>query len=168
KRLGTGSTSRAFLAKNQRTNALEVLKVALSDEKASRLAHEAAVLRRLADSRIIRLARQEPIEIGGRTVIVLEHAGDRTVARKLREDGRLTVDELETFADYLFGAVDYLEGEGVHHRDIKPDNIAIRVRPNRTRQLVLFDFSLAGTAVTDIEAGTPRYLDPFLGTPTRP
>src|SRR5690606_8704594 len=104
KRLGTGSTSRAFLAKNQRTNALEVLKVALSDEKASRLAHEAAVLRRLADSRIIRLARQEPIEIGGRTVIVLEHAGDRTVARKLREDGRLTVDELETFADYLFGA----------------------------------------------------------------
>src|SRR5690606_28043646 len=62
----------------------------------------------------------------------------------------------------------YLEGEGVHHRDIKPDNIAIRVRPNRTRQLVLFDFSLAGTAVTDVEAGTPRYLDPFLGTPTRP
>lgn len=168
KRLGTGSTSRAFLAENQRTNALEVLKVALSDEKASRLAHEAEVLQRLGDSRIIRLARQEPIEIGGRTAIVLEHAGDRTVARKLREDGRLTVDELETYADYLFGAVDYLEGEGVHHRDIKPDNIAIRIRPNRTRQLVLFDFSLAGAAVKDIEAGTPRYLDPFLGTPNRP
>jgi serine/threonine protein kinase len=168
KRLGTGSTSRAFLAENQRTGAREVLKVALSDEKASRLAHEAEVLRPLSDSRIIRLARQEPIEVGCRTVIVLEHAGDLTVARKLREDGRLTVDELETYADYLFGAVDYLEGEGVHHRDIKPDNIAIRVRPNRTRQLVLFDFSLAGAAVTDIEAGTPRYLDPFLGTPTRP
>jgi serine/threonine protein kinase len=168
KRLGTGSTSRAFLAENQQTGAQEVLKVGLSDEKAARLAHEARILRPLNDSRIIRLARQEPIEVGRRTVVVLEHAGDKTVARKLREDGRLTVDELETFADYLFGAVDFLEGEGVAHRDIKPDNIAIRIRPNRTRQLVLFDFSLAGISVEDIEAGTPRYLDPFLGSVNRP
>jgi serine/threonine protein kinase len=168
KRLGTGSTSRAFLADNQRTGRKEVLKVALSDEKASRLEHEALVLRQLADSRVIRLARPEPIRIGNRTVVALEHAGELTVARKLRDDGRLTVDELETYSDYLFGAVDYLEGEGVTHRDIKPDNIAIRVRPNRTRQLVLFDFSLAGISVKDIEAGTPRYLDPFLGQPQRP
>jgi len=168
-KLGTGSTSRAFLALNHRTGAEEVLKVALSDEKAGRLAHEARVLRSLhQDSRIIRLAREEPIEIPPRTMIVLEHAGTTTVARKLRDDGRLTVDELETYADYLFGAVDHLQGEGVNHRDIKPDNIAIRIRPNRTRQLVLFDFSLAGVAVTEIQAGTPGYLDPFLGTASRP
>jgi serine/threonine protein kinase len=167
--LGTGSTSRAFLAENLRTGADEVLKVALSDEKAKRLTHEARVLRGLhQDSRIIRLAREEPIEVPPRTMIVLEHVGRMTVARKLRDDGRLTVDELETYADYLFGAVDHLQGEGVNHRDIKPDNIAIRVRPNRTRQLVLFDFSLAGVAVTELEAGTPGYLDPFLGTPSRP
>jgi serine/threonine protein kinase len=169
RQLGTGSTSRAFLAENLRTGADEVLKVALSDEKAARLAHEAQVLRGIhKDSRIIRLAREDPIEIPPRTVIVLEHAGDRTVARKLREDGRLTVDELEIYADYLFGAVDHLQGEGVYHRDIKPDNIAIRIRPNRTRQLVLFDFSLAAASVEDIEAGTPRYLDPFLGSAERP
>lgn len=169
KKLGTGSTSRAFLARNLRTGADEVLKVALSDEKAARLANEARVLRGLhQDSRIIRLAREDPIEVGPRTMIVLEHAGERTVARKLREDGRLTVDELETYADYLFGAVDHLQGEGVTHRDIKPDNIAIRIRPNRTRQLVLFDFSLASVAVSEIEAGTPRYLDPFLGSAQRP
>ncbi len=168
KRLGTGSTCRAFLAGNERTGQKEVLKVALSDEKASRLEHEAQVLRQLGDSRVIRLARQEPVRIGGRTVVVLEHAGELTVARKLRDDGRLTVDELETYSDYLFGAVDYLEGEGVAHRDIKPDNIAVRVRPNRTRQLVLFDFSLAGISVKEIQAGTPRYLDPFLGTVRRP
>ena len=169
KKLGTGSTSRAFLAENIRTGAAEVLKVALSDEKAARLEHEARVLRSLhKDSRVIRLAREEPIHVPPRTMIVLEHAGELTLARKLREDGRLTVDELETYSDYLFGALDHLQGEGVFHRDIKPDNIAIRVRPNRTRQLVLFDFSLAALPVEDIEAGTPRYLDPFLGTPARP
>ncbi|MFU8850802.1 BREX system serine/threonine kinase PglW [Micromonospora sp. SL1-18] len=162
KRLGTGSTCRAFLAHNERTGRDEVLKVGLSDEKGTRLAHEARVLRPLTDSRVIRLARPEPLQIANRTVIVLEHAGELTLARKLRDDGRLTVDELETYSDYLFGALDYLEGEGVYHRDIKPDNIAIRVRPNRTRQLVLFDFSLAGVSVKELAAGTPRYLDPFL------
>ncbi|GAA1651174.1 BREX system serine/threonine kinase PglW [Catellatospora bangladeshensis] len=167
KRLGTGSTCRAFLAYNDRTGREEVLKVGLSDEKGTRLAHEARVLGPLTDSRIIRLARPEPLQIANRTVVVLEHAGDRTLARKLRDEGRLTVDELETYSDYLFGALDYLEGEGVYHRDVKPDNIAIRVRPNRTRQLVVFDFSLAGVSVKEITAGTPRYLDPFLGSATR-
>ncbi|TYB40414.1 BREX system serine/threonine kinase PglW [Micromonospora sp. AP08] len=167
KRLGTGSTCRAFLAHNERTGRDEVLKVGLSDEKAGRLAHEARVLRPLTDSRVIRLARPEPLQVANRTVIVLEHAGELTLARKLRDEGRLTVDELETYSDYLFGALDYLEGEGVYHRDIKPDNIAIRVRPNRTRQLVLFDFSLAGVSVKELAAGTPRYLDPFLGTASR-
>lgn len=168
KRLGTGSTCRAFLAHNDRTGRDEVLKVGLSDEKAARLAREAEVLGPLTDSRVIRLARPDPLRIGNRTLIVLEHAGERTLARQLRDEGRLTVDELENYSDYLFGALDYLEGEGVYHRDIKPDNIAIRIRTNRTRQLVLFDFSLAAVSVKEITAGTPRYLDPFLGTAERP
>jgi serine/threonine protein kinase len=92
KRLGTGSTSRAFLAEGAGSTPEKqvVLKVALSDEKASRLDHEARILRKLTDSRVIRLARQEPLTFGKRTYLVLEHAGDKTVARKLREDGRLT------------------------------------------------------------------------------
>ncbi|WP_239395058.1 BREX system serine/threonine kinase PglW, partial [Frankia sp. CiP3] len=165
-RLGTGSTSRAFLAHNEKTNRDEVLKVALSDERAARLQHEADVLGRLGDSRVIRLARQDTLVIGGRTVLVLDHAGEQTMARKLRE-GRLSVDELEIFAGDLFVAVDYLDGEGVAHRDLKPDNIVLRRRPNRTWQLVLIDFSLANHSVRDTAAGTPRYLDPFLGAGTR-
>ncbi|MDS1270764.1 BREX system serine/threonine kinase PglW [Lipingzhangella sp. LS1_29] len=164
KRLGTGSTCRAFLATNEETGELEVLKVALSDDKAARLEHEARVLQRLdRDSSVTRLVRPEPLVIGGRTVLVLDYAGDSTVARKLREHGRLSVDELESYSRYLFQAVDFLEGEGVTHRDLKPDNIAIRTRRNRTRQLVLFDFSLAGIPATELEAGTRGYLDPFLG-----
>ncbi|MDT3441469.1 NERD domain-containing protein [Pseudofrankia sp. BMG5.37] len=93
RRLGTGSTSRAFLALNVKTGHQEVLKVALSDDRATRLEHEASVLRRLGDSRVIRLARQEPLLIADRWVLVLEHAGERTVARKLRDEGRLTIDD---------------------------------------------------------------------------
>ncbi|MFJ7158513.1 BREX system serine/threonine kinase PglW [Streptomyces sp. NPDC101118] len=193
RRLGTGSTSRAFLvrdleAEERKTRPLAVLKVALSDSRGEILAHEAEVMGRLrADSRVIRLVEPEPLKIADRTVLVLEYVGDEreetgegeesgtprarrreeTVARQLRESGRLQIDQLEAYGDYLFGAVDFLEGESVWHRDIKPDNIAIRIRPNRTRELVLIDFSLAGYPAKDYEAGTEGYLDPFIGTLTR-
>ncbi|MFD3482110.1 BREX system serine/threonine kinase PglW [Streptomyces sp. NPDC058665] len=189
RRLGTGSTSRAFLVRDltagpevRLSKSLAVLKVAVSDRCGEVLEREAEVMGRLRpDSRIIRLIKPEPQRIADRTVLVLEYVGDEreadvsapgasrtrrreeTVARQLRESGRLTVDQLEAYGDYLFGAVDFLEGEGVWHRDIKPDNIAIRVRPNRTRELVLIDFSLAGYPVKETGAGTDGYLDPFIG-----
>lgn len=195
RRLGTGSTSRAFLVRDllagpevRFSKSLAVLKVALSDSRAEVLVREAEVMGRLrADSRIIRLVEPEPQRIAHRTVLVMEYVGDEraadpdtaaapgstrarrreeTVARQLRDSGRLSVDQLEAYGDYLFGAVDFLEGEGVWHRDIKPDNIAIRIRPNRTRELVLIDFSLAGFPVHETGAGTDGYLDPFIGTLT--
>ncbi|GAA2411571.1 BREX system serine/threonine kinase PglW [Streptomyces glaucosporus] len=192
RRLGTGSTSRAFLVRDltaeaRRARPLAVLKVALSDSRGEILAREAEVMGRLRPhSGIIRLVEPEPLTIGGRTVLALEYVGDErdgsgepdgrsprarrreeTVARQIRENGRLPVDQLEAYGDYLFGAVDFLEGEGVWHRDIKPDNIAIRIRPNRTRELVLIDFSLAGYPAKNIDAGTEGYLDPFVGVITR-
>ncbi|MGW4422179.1 BREX-2 system phosphatase PglZ [Streptosporangium sp. NPDC004631] len=168
RRLGTGSTSRALLVENLRTGRSEVLRVALSEERTIRLDHEASVLRDLRDgSPVVSLVRPEPIRVGGRTCVVLERAGERTVAREIRERGALPPDELETYGDHLFGAMDFLEREGVTHRDVRPGNIAIRVRPDRARRLVLFDFSLAGTPVREIWTGTPHYLDPFLGTAGR-
>ncbi|MFD6434855.1 BREX system serine/threonine kinase PglW [Streptomyces venezuelae] len=203
RRLGTGSTSRAFLVRDleaeaRKTRPLAVLKVALSDSRGQVLVHEAEVMNRLRpDSRVIRLVEPQPLHIGSRTVLALEYVGDErettepdaetaesgtasgtnsgtrprrreeTVARQLREHGRLKMDQLEAYGDYLFGAVDFLEGESVWHRDIKPDNIAIRIRPNRTRELVLIDFSLAGYPAKDYEAGTDGYLDPFIGSLTR-
>ncbi len=191
RRLGTGSTSRAFLVRDlqaeaRRTRPLAVLKVALSDNRGDILVREAEVMRGLRPhSGIIRLVEPEPLRIGGRTVLALEYVGDErddggepgerkaprrreeTVARQIREEGRLQVDQLEAYGDYLFGAVDFLEGEGVWHRDIKPDNIAIRIRPNRTRELVLIDFSLAGYPAKSTDAGTEGYLDPFVDVITR-
>ncbi|MFE6746922.1 BREX system serine/threonine kinase PglW [Kitasatospora purpeofusca] len=191
RRLGTGSTARAFLVRDlaaePRRNGSRppvVLKVALSEAKHPVLEREAEVLGRIhQDSRIIGLAIPEPLTIGGRRVLALEYVGDAreqrgeepgrserpqrredTVARQLREVGRLGMDQLEAYGQYLFGAVEHLEAEGIWHRDLKPDNIAIRIRPNGTRQLVLIDFSLAGYPAKEIEAGTEGYLDPFLGT----
>ncbi|MGW1894084.1 BREX system serine/threonine kinase PglW [Streptomyces sp. NPDC002004] len=194
RRLGTGSTSRAFLVRDlegepRRSGALPVavLKVALSEAKHAVLDREAEVLGRIhRDSSIISLYEPQPLTLAGRRVLVLEYVGDSrelkdqdgsaskgprrredTVARQLRDNGRLGMDQLEAYGKYLFGAVEHLEAEGIWHRDLKPDNIAIRVRPNGTRQLVLIDFSLAGYPAKEIEAGTEGYLDPFVGVITR-
>ncbi|MFF5491714.1 BREX system serine/threonine kinase PglW [Streptomyces virginiae] len=194
RRLGTGSTSRAFLVRDlqgepRRSGALPVavLKVALSEAKHAVLDREAEVLGRIhRDSSIIALYEREPLTLAGRRVLVLEYVGDSrelkdrdgstekgprrredTVARQLRDNGRLGMDQLEAYGKYLIGAVEHLEAEGIWHRDLKPDNIAIRIRPNGTRQLVLIDFSLAGYPAKEIEAGTEGYLDPFVGIITR-
>ncbi|TDC96965.1 BREX system serine/threonine kinase PglW [Actinomadura sp. 7K507] len=163
--LGKGSTAKALLV--ERDGHEHVLKVALNEASRERLEHEATQLRRLTDARIVRWI-SGPIEIGDRHVLVLEQAGQRTLSQFLRSQGRLTIDDLQNLGGHLFDAVGYLGEEGVWHRDIKPDNLAIRELPKKGRRLVLFDFSLAGAAARDTGVGTPPYLDPFLGTERRP
>jgi serine/threonine protein kinase len=162
--LGKGSTARALLMVKDTHE--RVYKVALSDSGRTRLAHEAAQLKGIHDSHIVRLI-DGPLEVGDRTVLVLERAGEQTLGQFLRREGRLTIGDLETLGDHLFQAVGYLEGEGIWHRDIKPDNLAIRELPKKSRRLVLFDFSLADTANQATKVGTQPYLDPFLGTNRR-
>jgi serine/threonine protein kinase len=70
---------------------------------------------------------------------------------------------LQRFGEELIQAVDYLDQQGVAHRDIKPDNIGMSQAGTRGKlQLVLFDFSLTRTSAENISAGTHPYLDPFL------
>jgi hypothetical protein len=63
----------------------------------------------------------------------------------------------------LLDVVNYLQEQGIAHRDIKPDNIAVgMVGRGDKLHLVLFDFSLARTPTDNIRAGTTGYIDPLL------
>jgi len=95
--------------------------------------------------------------------LLVDRAGEKTLAQRLREEGRLHLELLERFGEDLLQVVDWLEQQGVPHRDIKPDNlgVALTVRAEQLH-LVLFDFSLAQTPAENIRAGTEPYLDPFL------
>ncbi|GAA3377565.1 BREX system serine/threonine kinase PglW [Streptomyces sannanensis] len=172
--LGTGATARALLVER----AVEdedgdvridehVFKVALDEEKAERLRAEARALKLVGGGAVVQLRGEELREIGGRTVLELEYAGEQSLGARLRGKGRLTYHELERFGEDLFQALDQLAAHGLRHRDIKPDNFGIHRRKDRTWQLKLFDFSLTDASDRDVKAGTRGYLDPFLGSVRR-
>lgn len=167
RRLGSGSTAVALLCRRPGAASPEVLKVAKDEDHAEHLRDEARALTDLRHIGIVELLGVE--RVGGRTTLRLAPAGDPddrnglTLADRLTAHGRLGLDLLDRFGDDLLEIIGVLESEGVPHRDLKPDNLGVRPRRgDRSLHLVLFDFSLARTPDTALQAGTPGYLDPFL------
>jgi serine/threonine protein kinase len=155
--LGQGATATALLV--AKGDEQFVLKVALTDNDNARLHDEAEALRSIHSEFIV--AIHDELKMNGRTVLVLQKAGDKTLAAELRTTG-LSLEMLARYGDDLLSAVASLERHGVAHRDIKPDNIGIRSLNKQRNQLILFDFSLARAPLDNIRVGTPGYADPFL------
>jgi len=165
RRLGTGSTAVGLLVRDEQdaTTPTEVLKVAIDDAAGERLRAEAEVLQTLSHPRFVRLI-EGPLAIAGRQALLLESAGGQTLAQAMSGRQRLSLDWLERWGDDLLTALTELDAAGIDHRDIKPANLGVREdRSRRSKHLVLFDFSLSRAAASAVSAGTPPYLDPFLG-----
>jgi len=169
RRLGAGSTATAILVEDRQVGGAErVLKIAKDPEAGERLRAEAAVLARADnDERIVTL--HDVVEVGGRTALLLKYAGKTSLAEELNRHRRLSIDVLQRWGTDLLTALIALERHGITHRDIKPSNLAVfQPNPRTDSHLVMFDFSMAGVDAKDLDAGTPPYLDPFLGTGERP
>lgn len=166
-RLGKGASSVGLLVEHQ--DEQYILKAAIDPDRNDRIGAEAEVLDKLRHSNIVEIIR--PVEIGNRAgflmrpvlVTVNEEPRVETLARRLNKEGKLHVDLLQRFGECLLDVLKFLEKQGINHRDIKPDNIAIgHIGSSKQLELVLFDFSLARAPLDNIRAGTATYLDPFL------
>ncbi len=164
RRLGRGSTALALLVdRGEGASPREVVyKVALGPEAEPRLLGEARILDGLKEHPgIVQMFDQ--ITLAGRVVLVEALAGPQSLADEIRRNGTPGVEFLQRWGVDLIDTLRFLEKEGRSHRDIKPDNLGVtEIGANREQHLVLFDFSLAGVPSSDIRAGTPPYLDPFL------
>lgn len=158
--LGRGASARAFLVKKGDVRC--VLKVARDATFNRRLDNEFLTLKKLTSPNIVRVF--DRYEINGLTTFTVELAGERTLARMLKQDGPPDLELLQRYGSELITAVDYLDKEGVFHRDIKPENIGIgeSAGARAHKRLRLFDFSLAAASPTELRVGTLEYLDPFL------
>lgn len=165
-RLGRGGSSIAFRV--ERDGREFVLKVADDPEHDARIREEAAILEKLRHHYIVEVV--ETVEIAERAGFLMrpvyaqrEPRKIETLGQRLRQEGRLQIEFLQRFGADILEALVYLEEQGIPHRDVKPDNIAVgSVGRGDTLHAVLFDFSLARAPLDDIRAGTRGYLDPFL------
>lgn len=175
-RLGRGSTAVVFLLERVTDPKADgkpdqlVLKLALDPSKNDTIDAEHRILELLHDSPqkapIVRCRGR--LDADGHHGILLDKAGNETLADRLRKQGPIGLELLQRFGDDLLSAVQFLEEQGVFHRDLKPDNIGVGpVGRGDSLHLVLFDFSLANAPASQIQAGTRAYLDPFLGTQKR-
>ena len=174
RRIGQGSSATAFLVARGPDDDAEtlILKVASSPETSDRLREEAATVKKLTGDPRHRgiVAYVDSAEIGPHAGFLMrpvyadnESRRIETLGARLRKEGRLHVELLERLGCELVDVVRHLEKQGITHRDIKPDNIAIGMAGrDHALQLVLFDFSLASAAPENIRAGTVGYLDPML------
>lgn len=169
-RLGKGSTALGLLVEDSTVtsqNKLRVLKVALDEKAQQRLVDEAEVLGRISSRRVVTL-HEGPFPLGPTTALLLESAGEHTLKDVIRRfDRGLPMDLLERYSNDLLTAMEELDKLGIDHRDIKPANLGIGRDTSKVLRLALFDFSLSRAAVSEIEAGTAPYLDPFLGADGR-
>ena len=168
-RLGKGSTAVALkVACNKGGDeGSGVLKVALDPSLNERIRREGQVLELLRHPNIVSFRRY--VELSGHAALFIAMAGTEnrtgtyTLAHRIREEGRLSLDLLQRFGSQLLNVVQWLEENGISHRDLKPDNIGVSASAaDKSLALVVFDFSLADTPAKNIRAGTPQYLDPFL------
>jgi serine/threonine protein kinase len=157
--LGTGSISRVLLVEDAE-QLTRVLKAASSPEHNDRIHREFQTLQSLSFQGIVKA--YDCFDFGDIRGFTMDLAGEHTLAKRLRDDGKFEIDFLERFGKQLLQIVDYLDQQGTPHRDIKPHNIGIGLSGKGALRLVLFDFSLSQSPLDQIQVGTPPYLDPFL------
>ncbi|MCK5800989.1 MAG: protein kinase [Deltaproteobacteria bacterium] len=168
--LGSGTTAKVFHVTQAGKH--YALKVPHDDGCAERLRAEAEVLDRLRHQHIVQSHGMR--RVGSRDCLLLNLAAPqkwrlrddttepRTLAELIRQQGPVHLDYAKRFGDDLLSALQYLEEQGVQHRDIKPGNIGFTPSQKQARHLVLFDFSLSAVDASQIMVGTPGYRDPAL------
>ena len=123
RRIGGGRRYEAMLVWDEHRLAVLVAKVLRPDQARDPaalqdLAHEAALLQRLAHPVVVRSFGA--VTDGKFPHLVLEHLDGPTLDELLAREGPLALEQLLPLALHVASALHYLAAEGVVHLDVKP------------------------------------------------
>ena len=165
--LGSGGMATVYLARERaldRFVAIKVLRPDVADAATGRerFRREARVAAQLSHPGIVPLHTFG--EVGGLWYFVMGYARGKTLAERLRLEGRIPWVEAHRILTTLADALEFAHRHGVIHRDIKPANILL---DDDTGQPLLADFGVSkiesgAESLTDtgIVVGTPDYMSP--------
>lgn len=169
KELGTGGTSRVYLAESERAGEIVVLKVldhnpdtAASTEGYDRFLQEYELLAQLHHPNVVRIYDFGVAD--DHAFIAMEYFIKGDLRRRMIEP--LSVRDTLNYVEQIAHALSAVHKLGILHRDLKPGNIMLR----SDGSLALIDFGVAKQieGAVDLTAagtifGTPYYMSPEQG-----
>ena len=169
--LGAGGMATVYLAEDVRHHRQVAVKVLRPELAATlgpdRFAREIEIAARLQHPHILPVL--DSGEAGGFLYYVMPFVDGESLRARLDRQGELAVPEAVRLLGQVADALAYAHGQGVVHRDIKPDNVLLS-----GRHALVADFGVA-KAVTEatgrhsvttagVAVGTPAYMAPEQAT----
>jgi eukaryotic-like serine/threonine-protein kinase len=163
--IGQGGMGAVYLARQTALDRLVALKLVRPRETdptfAERFVREAKAMARLNHPHVV--AVYESGAAGGLPYLVMEYVDGVTLRDAMRER-KLSPAEALAIVPQICDALEYAHGQGVVHRDVKPENILL----GRDGRVKIADFGLAkvtdpaGVSLTGTRQamGTPHYMAP--------
>jgi serine/threonine-protein kinase len=164
--VGTGGMSSVYRAHDRlldRKVALKVLHPQFTDDEeyVERFRREARAVARLSHPNIVTVIDRG--EADGRQFIVFEYVDGENLKALVARDGALSVESAVSLAHQVARALAFAHGEGLVHRDVKPQNVLL----NGDGRAKVTDFGIArsldvkhGMTQTGTVLGTSDYIAP--------
>ena len=166
---GMSTVYRAFDATLERRVAVKLMHrhIASDSDQLERFRREARSVAQLSHPHIVGVI--DAGEDDGRPYIVFEYVEGETLKDRIRRAGRLPIDEAVAYAIEISRALECAHGQGIVHRDIKPQNVLI----DEEGSAKVTDFGIArslheeGLTADGRVLGTTDYVSPeqALGRP---
>ncbi len=151
RRVGGGGMAVVYLARDERLDrpvALKVLAPVLAEDEAfrKRFIRESRAAAAVEDPHIIPVF--EAGEAGGMLYIAMRYVPGGDVRTMVRRDGPLPPGRAAAVIAQVASALDAAHAAGLVHRDVKPANMLVDRRSNRSDHVYLADFGLSKKRLT--------------------
>jgi len=168
--VGAGAMAVVFRAVDERLGrrvALKILAPALAADQAfrQRFIRESRTAAAVDDPYIIPV--YEAGEADGVLFIAMRLVPGKDVKTLLHEQGPLPPGRVAAIIGHAASALDAAHAAGLVHRDVKPANMLIDIRPGRLDHVYLADFGISKSAMSSVGLtgtgqvlGTPDYMAP--------
>jgi serine/threonine protein kinase len=166
--VGAGGMAVVFRAVDERLDrqvALKVLAPGLASDESfrRRFIRESRVAAAVDDPHIVPV--YEAGEADGVLFIAMRYVAGGDVHALLHREGPLPPDRVAAIVSPVASALDAAHAAGLIHRDVKPTNMLLDVRPERPDHVYLSDFGLSRGAMASLTGvgqflGTPDYVAP--------
>lgn len=168
---GTGVVVGATHLQLEQKVAIKVLRTALaSDEIRLRFEREARAIGKIHSEHVVFVLDVGTLDDGS-PFMVMEHLEGKDLARVLKEEGPLAIEDAVDCMLQVCEALEEAHANGIVHRDLKPANLFLTRRDDGAPHIKVVDFGISkildskvrgGNEVTSAFAvlGSPRYMSP--------